>query len=286
MMGLSLIDSKLCKETLGINEESLVYINNTSNVGLDVMRPSLLVSGLISIAHNINRQQNSLKFYEIGKCYTKNGDEYTESEKLSIFITGTKEGNWNSPQSYAYTFHDIKNSIDLIVDHLGVKNIEISEAEEEGLSYGLTYTSDKKPLVSFGEVDKITAKKTGVKQTVYYAEFDIASIMKTQINKTNYVSEISKFPTVKRDLALVIDQGVNFEAIQNAIKDTKQKYLTSIRLFDIYKNEEVLGKGKKSYALNFSFENLEATLTEKEIESSMTKIVKACQEKLGAVIRQ
>jgi phenylalanyl-tRNA synthetase beta chain len=285
MMGLSLIDSKLCKEALEINSESLVYINNTSNIGLDVMRPSMLLSGLLSLAHNINRQQSSLKLYEIGKSYSKNGEEFNESERFSIYMTGSNDTHWSNPKAIPYSFLTLKSVVNGIITGLGIKGIEISESEEKGLSYGLTYTYNKKPLVSFGEVDKSVAKKTGVKQTVFYAEFDIMSIMQSQINKTNYVSEISKFPHVKRDLAVVIDKQINFDAIEKAIKGTKQKYLTKIGLFDIYTNEEVLGKGKKSYALNFEFENLEATLTEKEIESSMSKIIKVCEETLGATIR-
>jgi phenylalanyl-tRNA synthetase beta chain len=285
IMGLSLIDSKICKEALSLNEESLVYINNTSNVGLDVMRPSMLLSGLLSVVHNINRQQSSLKLYEIGKTYSKNGEQFIESEKLSIFMTGGSATNWQSGNGKPYDFHSLKQYVDQVVTKLGIKTKEIFEAEESGLLYGLTFTTNKKPLVSFGEVDKSLGKKLGLKQTVFYAEFDISTIIQSQVKINNYVHEISKFPTVKRDLAIVIEKHVRFDAIEKAIATTKQKYLTKVGLFDIYNNEEILGKDKKSYALNFEFENLEATLTDKEIESAMSKIIKACQENLGASIR-
>jgi phenylalanyl-tRNA synthetase beta chain len=284
IMGLSLIDSKLCKETMNLSDDHLVYINNTSNIGLDVMRPSMLLSGLISIQHNINRQQNFLKLFEIGKVYSKNSSEYIETELMTIFMTGATGGSWKS-KSTLTNFHDLKSHCDLIVSKLGIQDILISEAEEPRFHYGLSYETQKKPLVVFGEVDPILLKKVGIKQTILFAEFNLKTLVDSQINRKNYVKEISKFPAVSRDLAIVVNKEVSFDKIKNAIATTKQKYLSKINLFDIYNNEEVLGKDKKSYALNFTFENFERTLVDKEIEESMNKIIKVCEVDLGGIIR-
>jgi phenylalanyl-tRNA synthetase beta chain len=287
MMCLSLIDSKVCIDIFGCNEKDLVFINNTSNVGLDVMRPSMLFSGLISVLHNINRQQNSLKLFELGKSYQKSGDGFDEKEKLTLFLTGpSSEAHWTNTKPKAYDFYTLKQACDQLIKKIGIADFKISEVSDASFNYGLSYEWNNKSIVSFGELNAQALKKMGIKQVVFFAEFDVEVLIQSTVGKKNYVKEISKYPAVKRDLALVVDKKVNFNQIKNAIYNTKQKFLSDIGLFDIYVNEEVLGVGKKSYAVNFVFENLEKTLTDKEIEESMAKIIKVCEGELGANIRK
>ncbi len=287
MMGLSLIDSKLCIETFGYKEEDLVFINNTSNVGLDAMRPSMLISGLLSVQHNLNRQQQSLKLFEIGKSYLVNENNYLETEKLTIFLTGlVSEINWSNPRPKTNDFYAIKQLCDQLLNKLGVSKYGVTEKEESYYNYGLAYSFDNDTLVSFGEVSDVVLRKMGIKQSVCYAEFDLSALVKSQANKKNYVKEISKYPAVKRDLAIVVDKHVTFNRIEQSIQKTKQRYLTGVGLFDIYTNEAALGKDKKSYALNFTFENLEKTLTDKEIEETMANIINVCETELGGIIRK
>ncbi len=287
MMGLSLIDSKLCIDTFGFKEQDLVFINNTSNVGLDVMRPSMLISGLLSVLHNVNRQQTSLKLFEIGKSYSKHGNNFEENEKLTIFMTGlSAELHWSNPKPKTSDFYDLKQHCDSLLYKLGINKFSMIETDTLYFNNGLNYVSDNKTICSIGSVSDGVLRKIGIKQAVYYAEFDLVNLIQSQVNKKNYVKEISKYPTVKRDLAIVVDKNINFNDIEQTIKKTKQSYLTSIGLFDIYTNESVLGKEKKSYALNFTFENLEKTLTDKEIEESMANIINACETGLGAIVRK
>lgn len=287
MMGLSLIDSKLCIETFGYQEQELVFINNTSNVGLDAMRPSMLISGLLSVQHNINRQQSALKLFEIGKSYKRQGEDYLESEKLTIFLTGhVSEIHWSNPKPKTSDFFAIKQLCDNLLSKLGITKYTVAETQNNNFNHGLSYSLDGKMVTDFGEVSDSVLRKIGIKQAVYFAEFDLTALVNAQANKKNYVKEISKYPTVKRDLAVVVDKHIGFDKIQQAVYKTKQAYLTGVGIFDIYVNEAALGKDKKSYALNFTFENLEKTLTDKEIEESMAKIIQVCETDLGGSIRK
>lgn len=289
MMGISLLDSKICLDSKIFEPTQLVYINNTSNVGLDVMRPSMLLSGLGTVAFNLNRKQENLRLFEYGKTYLAKGEESIEVEFLSIFVCG-KEGkeHWSNPKPKSFTFYDAKSTIESMLNkyYLNDYNIEEIVENKNGLQYGLNFKSNGKNIGSVGEVDASALKLFGIKQKVYYAEIALQALISTHLDKKMYVKEISRFPTVSRDLAIVIDKKVNFDVIEKSIRASKLKYLTTISLFDIYENAEQLGSDKKSYALNFNFENLEKTLTDTEIEEGMNKIIKVCELELGAVIRK
>jgi phenylalanyl-tRNA synthetase beta chain len=287
IMGLSLIESKLCKDVLSINDEQLVYINNTSNVGLDVMRPSMLLSGLLSVVHNTNRQQNSLKLYEFGKSYLKNGEDFMEREELSVFITGlVKQNDWQTPKGKEADFYSIKQVSEQLIAHLKLNDLSTTEYMGKEYSYGLTISKNGNALINLGEISSSILKKVGVKQAVFHLSLDVKNLMATVATKNQYVKEISKFPAVKRDLALVLKNDVSYQQIEQAISKAKPKFLKNMGLFDIYKNDEVLGKDNKSYALNFVFENLEKTLVDADIEADMNKILHVCKGELGAVVRQ
>lgn len=289
MMGISLLDSKICLDSKIFEPQQLVYINNTSNVGLDVMRPSMLLSGLGTVVFNLNRKQENLRLFEYGKTYLADGDTSSETEFVSLFLCG-KEGkeHWSNPKPKSFTFYDAKSTIESLLNKFYLNDYTIEEIvdHKDGLQYGLNFKSNGLNIASVGEVDANTLKLFGIKQKVYYGEIALQTLISTHLDKKMYVKEISKFPTVSRDLAIVIDKKVNFDAIEKSIRASKLKYLTSISLFDIYENAEQLGRDKKSYALNFNFENLEKTLTDTEIEEGMNKIIKVCEVELGAVIRK
>lgn len=289
MMGISLMDSKICLDSKIFEPHQLVYINNTSNVGLDVMRPSMLLSGLGTVAFNLNRKQENLRLFEYGKSYLAHGEESIEEEFVSIFICG-KEGkeHWSNPKPKSFTFYDAKSSIEALLNKYYLNDFTVQEIDESknGLQYGLNFKSNGKNIASVGEVAAGILKLFGIKQKVYFGQIALQALISSHLDKKMYVIEISKFPTVSRDLAIVIDKKVNFDAIEKSIRASKLKYLTSISLFDIYENAEQLGSDKKSYALNFNFENLEKTLTDTEIEEGMNKIIKVCEKELGAVVRK
>jgi phenylalanyl-tRNA synthetase beta chain len=140
--------------------------------------------------------------------------------------------------------------------------------------------------VTFGEVSPRLLKKLGVKQSLFYAEFEIDNLLQATVNANVSAKEISKFPQVQRDLAIVLDKRVTFDQIKAIVDKNFKKHLSELKLFDVYENEEQLGKDKKSYAINLTFESMERTLNDKELENWMSKLIKAFESKLGATIRK
>jgi phenylalanyl-tRNA synthetase beta chain len=287
MMGLSLIESKNYQDIYPLEENSLVYINNTSNIYLDIMRPELLISGLTSVLHNHNRQQMDLRLFEYGKSYLKMGEDFQETEYLTIFISGKRRlESWRHDFKPQVDFFDMKHVVNQILNRLGITGFQISESEDQRLSYGLQYHRGEETLAIFGEIDGAILSKMGFKNSVYYAEIPIEMLVKSAKNAKNTVSKISKFPSVRRDLALVLDKNVKFEDIQKLAAKVDKKLLKEINLFDVYSNEEHVGKGKKSYAVSYIFEDDSKTLSDTEVDKVMSKLIGTYTHQLGAVIRE
>lgn len=286
MMGLSLIESRWYQEVLPISAKELVYINNTSNIHLDVMRPEMMLSGLLSVVHNQNRQQPDLRLYEYGKSYKKKGDGFEEVEYLTLFNSGKRNlENWLSQDKDSVSYYDIKGGVHQVFNRLGVSSYQVSELEDSRFSYGLSYHRGPNIIASFGEVSPKIAKAVGLKSKVFFAEINVASIVAATKNNANTISEISKFPSMRRDLALVVDKSVKFAQVKQIATKTDKKLLKAVNLFDVYKNEEILGKGKKSYAVSYIFEDLKKTLQDKEVDKIMSKMIGQYQSKLSAIIR-
>jgi phenylalanyl-tRNA synthetase beta chain len=285
MMNLSLIESKLYEGWDSLSTDNFVYINNTSNIHLDIMRPEMALSGLQSVAHNINRQQTDLKLYEFGKSYKKEGEEFIETEKLTIFLTGMEaRESWKTSASSA-DFYLLKESVENALELVNVSGYQTSESEDDRLDYGLQLHRGPQVIAHMGVLSDAVASRVGVKQEVYFAELDIATLIKA-IGKSNFVQEISKFPSMRRDLALVLDESVKFDEVLKIAKKTDKKILKEVGLFDIFKSKEKLGEGKKSYAVSFLFENLAKTLSDKEVDKIMNKMQSSFERELNAVIRK
>ena len=287
MMGLSLIESKKYQNVLPMNEANFVYINNTSNIHLDIMRPESMISGLISVLHNHNRQQMDVRLFEYGKSYVKTEEDFEETENLTLFISGKRRlESWRNDFKPLVDFFDIKKAVHNTLERLGISGYQISDSEDNRLSYGLHYHRGSATLAQFGEVDSTILSKMGIKTTVYYAEIPVKMLVKSAKNVKNTVSKISKFPSVRRDLALVVDKAVKFEDIQKLAAKADKKLLKDINLFDVYTNEEHVGKGKKSYAVSYLFEDPSKTLNDKEVDKVMKKLIGSYSHQLGAVIRE
>jgi phenylalanyl-tRNA synthetase beta chain len=288
MMGLSLIESRYYAD-LGIADpHEFVYINNTSNIHLDIMRPDMLVSGLVSIAHNLNRQQGNLSLYEFGKSYKRAEKGYKEEEYLTLFLTGKRnEESWLLNNKADKSFYDIKKPVLSLLQRCGINQYQVSEIEGSNkFAYGLKIHKGPIVLAEFGEVKKVICQRMGIKAVLFFAEISFDTILK-QIGKEKVqVQEISRFPSVRRDLALVIDKKVKFADIEIIAKQTEKKLLKQIALFDVYENEQQLGKDKKSYAVSFVFENTEKTLNDTEIDGILAKMVRQLEDKIGAIIRK
>ena len=255
MMGTSITDSSYYNE----EEKGLVRLMNSLNANLDVMRKNMLFSGLEAIRNNQNYQNENLRLFEFGKTYcTYSRDEqnhYLEGDHLTIFITGDViEENWQTASTKS-TFFDLKAVVNNVLARLGITRFQTQYIESEAMAYGLQYKQGKRDLVDFGMVHPKTAKKLGVKGEVFYADFNWNNVFQALKSSKLYVKDIPKYPSSRRDLALLIDKGVQFGQIQQIALKTGKNVLSSVGLFDIYEDEAKLGKGKKSYAVSFVFQD-------------------------------
>lgn len=265
-------------------EEENVKILNPLSQDLNVMRQSLLFSGLENISYNINRKNQDLKLYEFGKTYHKVEGENQEKEHLMLLLTGkVNSENWNTTKDKT-DFFVMKEKVEHILFRLGITKIKSEEISTYGFSEGLMYKHKKNRLVCFGKVDKKIIKSFGIKQELYYADFNWDLILNLVLNTKIKYSEVSKFPPVKRDLSLLIDKEVTFKELNTIAKQTETKILKSVNLFDVYEGDK-LPEGKKSYALSFILEDNTKTLTDKYINKVMNKLISSYETKLGAEVR-
>lgn len=286
MMNMSIIKTTY-KDYLPLKENELVFINNTSNQNMDLMRPNMVFSGLETILHNQNYQNRNLRLFEFGKSYLKNEEGFKETEHLTIFLTGDKhEENWLQKNDNKASYYTLKAIIHSILGRLGIKGYQTSVVKNEVFAFGLTYHRGPQALVTFGRISKGLTKKFSLKQDVYYADFNWKVIFKSLKKSKVVFQEIGKYPSVRRDLALVIDKNINFDEIAEVAFKNAKKILQDVNLFDIYENEERLGKGKKSYAVSFVFKDNTKTLKDKEVEKVMSKLIKTYEHKLNAIIRK
>jgi len=263
--------------------ETVVLLNPLSEE-LSVMRSSLLLTGMESVAYNINRRQKDLKLFEFGRSYFKNEDKYKENKHLGVWMTGNRQSeSWASP-STALAFHDLALVVQKVLKAMKVVKFDTQEADSSVFQYGLTYLINKKPVVSLGLVKSQLAKLADVKQAVFYADFDWEYLLKQYSGKVAFV-EIPKFPEVRRDLSIVIDSEVKFEQVSAIATKTEKSLLQNINAFDVYAGEK-LDKGKKSYSVSFTLLDKEKTLTDDVIDKTMQRLIAAYEKELGALIRK
>ncbi len=263
--------------------ETVVLLNPLSEE-LSVMRSSLLLTGMESVAYNINRRQKDLKLFEFGRSYFKKDDKYKENKHLGIWMTGNRQSeSWASP-STPLAFHDLALVVQKVLKAMKVVKFDTQEADSSVFQYGLTYLINKKPVVSLGLVKPQLAKLADVKQSVFFADFDWEYLLKQYSGKVAFV-EIPKFPEVRRDLSIVIDSEVKFEQVSAIAAKTEKNLLQSINAFDVYAGEK-LGEGKKSYSVSFILIDKEKTLTDDVIDKTMQRLIAAYEKELGAVIRK
>ncbi len=281
MMGLSLVDQKWLEE-----DDSHVTINNTSNITLNIMRPNMACTAMEAVLYNQNRKQANLRFFENGRAYAQNEKGFQETDCLSLTMTGDFHSeSWMSKDAKVNFFH-LKSYVHMILDKLGINSFQIADLKDDWFEGGLMYHRGPMEIVKFGQVSIDKQEKYGIKNEVFHAAFNWDSIFKF-LNKSNIsVKEISKYPSMKRDLALVIDESIKFSEILAIAYKTDKKLLKEVNLFDVYKNDEQLGKGKKSYAISYLFENIERTLKDKEVNKIMDNLIRSYETKLGAVIRK
>ena len=277
-------------------EETTVKVMNPLSNDLGVMRQSLLFGGLESISRNINHKMPNLRFFEFGNCYhyspEKKNDEdpikaYTEEMHLGMWTTGKRvEGSWAHADEKT-SFYELKAYVLNIFTRLGVNpGIVVSETSDNnifGKALALKARSGK-VLCEMGTVCHKLLKKMDIDQDVFYADINWDNVMRTIKKNEVLYHDISKFPSVSRDLALLIDKSVEFEQIEQIAHQTEKKLLKSVELFDVYEGKN-LPEGKKSYAVNFILQDETKTLNDKQIEAIMTKLINNLKQKLNAELR-
>ncbi len=288
MMGLSLIESHKYEDHPTVTKEEMVFINNTSNIHLNIMRPDMVLSGLESVRRNINHKQPDLKLFEFGKSYHKGGDDFVEKEYLTLFMSGRRsEESWQHADKGQIDFFSIKKAVTSILSLFGLEKYQIDTLEKAGLwSMGMTYFQGKRSIVEFGLLSKKIIKGAGISNDVYFAQFNWQNVFDAIKNNSIQVSEISKYPSIRRDLAFVVDKKVSFNEIDKISRKAGKQTLKEITLFDVYENEKHVGKGKKSYAVKYIFSDLQKTLKDKEVDAIMEQIIRKSESDLGAIIRK
>ncbi len=270
------------KHNLQFDGEPVEILNKLSEEQ-GILRQTLLFTGLEVCSHNINRRQKDLKLYEFGKTYSKKGNKYAEQERLALYFTGNLEAeNWQH-KSQAVTHHDLAQLVHLVVQKCSVTNAVLSKVEDPLFDFAVSIQQKNKEIGRFGKVKTMLARDVGIKQDVFFADLDF-SLLFQLANPTLVLKEVAKFPEVRRDLSLVIDKNVTFDTVEALAKQTVKHLVKSINLFDVYEGDKV-AEGKKAYALSFSLQDEQKTLTDNEIEHVMNKLMKAYEEKLGALIR-
>lgn len=277
------------------SEKNCVKIMNGLSQDLNVMRQTLLFGGLESAAHNINRQMGDLRFYEFGNCYHFNEERtsdnplsrYSEEYHLGIWMTGRKSaGNW-AEATRPVTFYQLKAYVQNVLVRMG---IDLRKTQMKELSNDIYFealeisTMGGKRLATLGKVNAKICKRFDIESEMFYADVEWRNALKETGKKKISFTEIPKFPEVSRDVALLIDKSVRFADIEKTAYETEKKLLKRVTLFDVYEGKN-LEAGKKSYAVNFTLQDIEKTLNDKQIEAIMEKLVKNLIEKLGAVQR-
>jgi phenylalanyl-tRNA synthetase beta chain len=296
IMNNSLTQSAYYDQLTTFLPDNLVRILNPLSNDLNVMRQTLLFGGLETIQHNTNRQRPNLRLFEVGNCYSFHAergkrnplDKYQENFYVAIFVTGKKhDPNWVSAGESS-GLYELKAHLENVLQRMGlsINLMEIKPIEEKKDLYtdGLIYRINNLDIAELTIIKPTILKKFDIKNDVFYAIINWENLMKARDEHQGRTNELPKFPEVRRDLSLLLDQSLTFDRIRELAFRIENKLLTRVGLFDVYEGEQVT-KGKKSYAVSFILQDLQATLTDERIDHIMKKLMEAYAKELGAVIR-
>ena len=267
---------------------------NPLSSDLGVMRQTLLYGGLESVEHNVKRKVTNLRFFEFGNCYffdpeRQNDDDpmqaYKEENFLGLWVTGKRvEGSWAHPNEDS-TFYELSADVQNILARIGMSNFVMKKSEWNVFAEGMTIENrGGKKLGEMGILSKAVLKKFDLQQPVFFAELNWTQLMKaTKKNKVTF-TDIPRQPAVSRDLALLVDNAVEFAQIEQVARQAEKKLLKQVELFDVYEGKN-LPAGKKSYAVNFILQDEEKTMNDKQIDAIMQKLIAQLTSKLGAQLR-
>jgi phenylalanyl-tRNA synthetase beta chain len=231
-----------------------VRLLNNLSAELDILRPSMLETGLEILAYNINRRNNSLRFFELGKIYKHGHDAYSELEKICFWITGKKQNaNWKHQEAEA-DFFTAKGIIVSLLENINITDIAFEEPQLSAAGKIQSLSKNKNELGSILQVSNAMLQKFSIKQPVIYAELDVDKILNASVKEEIIYKEVPQFPFVERDLSMMMNKDIAYGNIAAALKQVQVKFLQDFNLFDIYESDKI-AKDKKSYAINFRFMN-------------------------------
>ena len=291
-----ILNNSLTKTAYYGDDVTVVKIMNPLSSDLGVMRQTLLYGGLESVEHNVKRKNGNLRFFEFGNCYffnpeKKNEDDpiqaYKEENFMGIWVTGKRvEGSWAHADEDS-TYYEMAAHVQNILRRIGMKQGQLVQKKSENPNFAAGFVIENrggKKLIEMGIVSKKLLKQFDLQQPVYFAELNWTQLMKaTKKNEVNF-TEIPKYPAVSRDLALLIDQNVEFAQIEQIARQTEKKLLKKVELFDVYEGDK-LPAGKKSYAVNFILQDEEKTMGDKQIDAIMQKLIANIKKQLNAELR-
>lgn len=266
-----------------LKEEYNVTMLNPLSSDLSAMRQSLLFSGLEAVSYNINRRNGDLKLFEFGKTYHKLPSGYDEPKHLTLFVSGNRsEESWTNAQKPS-DFFLFKGYVNAILERLGITKIQYKLVSSDVFAEGIAIACGNDTLVEFGTVKKSILKHFDIKQEVFYADFNWNLVLKLIGTKIKF-TDIPKYPEVRRDLALLVDENVGFNSIYTIARQTEKSLLKEVNLFDVYQGKN-LPEGKKSYAVSFILQDNSKTLTDEQIDKILNKLQKNFENELGASLR-
>ena len=241
-------------------------------------------SGLQTVSYNHNRQKTDLKLFEFGKTYHKVDGAYQENQHLALFVSGDRtQSSWAVAPKKSEFFY-LKGIVENVFERLGVRDLDTQPLGNADFSEGISYTKNDTVLVSLGLVSRAALKQFDIKQEVFYADLNWDALLKLVSTQNVVFKEIPKFPEVTRDFALLLDESVSFQKVYDIAWKTERKLLKKVNLFDVYTGNN-LPEGKKSYAVSFTLMDEKKTLTDKQIDKIMGKLLAQYQKELGAELR-
>lgn len=277
----SITNSKYFDEA--VLETTVKMINNLSEE-LNVLRPSMVETGLEAISYNLNRRNNNLQFFEFGKTYTSKAvGAYQEDEHLCLYITGSNhEDGWRE-KSKPQDFYKLKGLTTAVCELCGLNNLRFESAGEQGTVLDVYH--EKTWLGKLRAVDAGKLQQFDIRQPVYILDISFASLENAVSSNRITYREVNRFPVMQRDLAMVVNRSTTYESIEQTVKKVKLPKLKDMRLFDVFESEK-LGAGKKSMAISFLFSDDEKTLTDKEVDGMIARLVQGFETDLAAEIRK
>ncbi len=266
-----------------LQAEHNVSMLNPLSADLSTLRQSLLFSGLEAVAYNCNRRNSDLKLFEFGKTYHHMAGTYSEPKHLSVFVSGNRNSeNWTQA-SKASDFFLFKGYIDALLSRMGIDKSKTKPLQSDVFAEGVQYVIGNETLVEFGTVKKSILKYFDIKQEVLYADLNWNLVLKLVSTKLKF-QDIPKFPEVRRDFSMLIDEAVSFDSIYQLAKQTEKNLLKNVQLFDVYQGDS-LPEGKKSYAVSFILQDNSKTLTDEQIDAVMNNLQEKLTSELGVSLR-